>query len=405
MTHLKSGGRPCKQAKAKKPHPDFPLFPHATGRWAKKVKGQLRYFGKVADDPDGKAALEEWLRVKDDLLAGRRPRSKTEGEGLTVRDLLNRFLTAKKLAAEGGEITLRMFRDYHSTCRRVGDVFGMTPLVAHLTADDFQTLRATMAKTMGLSSIKTEIQKTRAIFNYAYNAGLIDRPIRYGPAFKAPSEKVLRRARRQNGPRMFDRDEVRALLAAAGPTLRAMILLGVNCGFGNSDCATLPRASVDLEAGWVTHPRPKTGADRRCPLWPETVAALRVVYANRPEPKDPANAGLVFVTEHGEPFVRLCGKPAAKSSTPASWTDSVQSVFYKALKATGLQGSRRGFYALRHTFRTVADEALDQVACDYIMGHVRDDMASVYRERIATTRLLAVSEHVRRWLFEAEETR
>ncbi len=325
--------------------------------------------------------------------------------GKEGEDLAPLLEQAKKLAAEGGEITLRMFRDYHSTCRRVGDVFGMTPLVAHLTADDFQTLRATMAKTMGLSSIKTEIQKTRAIFNYAYNAGLIDRPIRYGPAFKAPSEKVLRRARRQNGPRMFDRDEVRALLAAAGPTLRAMILLGVNCGFGNSDCATLPRASVDLEAGWVTHPRPKTGADRRCPLWPETVAALRVVYANRPEPKDPANAGLVFVTEHGEPFVRLCGKPAAKSSTPASWTDSVQSVFYKALKATGLQGSRRGFYALRHTFRTVADEALDQVACDYIMGHVRDDMASVYRERIATTRLLAVSEHVRRWLFEAEETR
>lgn len=405
MTHLKSGGRPCKQAKAKKPHPDFPLFPHATGRWAKKVKGQLRYFGKVADDPDGKAALEEWLRVKDDLLAGRRPRSKTEGEGLTVRDLLNRFLTAKKLAAEGGEITLRMFRDYHSTCRRVGDVFGLTPLVTQLTADDFQTLRASMAKTMGLASIKTEIQKTRAIFNYAYNAGLIDRPIRYGPAFKAPSEKVLRRARRQNGPRMFDRDEVRALLAAAGPTLRAMILLGVNCGFGNSDCATLPRASVDLEAGWVTHPRPKTGADRRCPLWPETVAALRVVYANRPEPKDPANAGLVFVTEHGEPFVRLCGKPAAKSSTPASWTDSVQSVFYKALKATGLQGSRRGFYTLRHVFRTVADEALDQVACDYIMGHVRDDMASVYRERIADDRLLAVTKHVRRWLLETEETR
>ncbi len=44
-----------------KPHPDFPLFPHATGRWAKKVRGRFCFFGKVADDPKGEKALELWL--------------------------------------------------------------------------------------------------------------------------------------------------------------------------------------------------------------------------------------------------------------------------------------------------------------------------------------------------------
>jgi hypothetical protein len=38
----------------------------------------------------------------------------------------------------------------------------------------------------------------------AYEAGLIDRPVRYGPSFKKPSKKVLRKARNDKGPRMFE---------------------------------------------------------------------------------------------------------------------------------------------------------------------------------------------------------
>ncbi len=40
-------------SKTKKPRPDFPLFAHQRGYWAKKVSGQIRYFDKVADDPKG----------------------------------------------------------------------------------------------------------------------------------------------------------------------------------------------------------------------------------------------------------------------------------------------------------------------------------------------------------------
>jgi hypothetical protein len=63
----------------------------------------------------------------------------------------------------------------------------------------------------------------------------------------------------------------------------------------------------------------------------------------------------------------------------------------------------RGFYSLRHVFETIGGDSRDQVAVDFIMGHVREDMASIYRERVSDDRLRAVVDHVHGWLFAPAE--
>ena len=377
---------------AKRPYPDFPLYQHRSGQWAKKIRQKTHYFGADAD-----AALRKYLEQRDDLQAGRTPR--VQGDGLTVRDLCNRFLTQKKSMADSGELSPVTFRDYFATCERICESFGKTRLVTDLAADDFERLRSGVAKTRGLVGIGNAVRQTRIIFKYGYDAGLIDRPIRFGPGFATPAKSKLRKERQSKPLRMFEATELRSLLNAAKQPLKAMILLAVNCGFGQSDLANLPQAAIDLDGGWANFPRVKTGIERRCSLWPETVAAVREAIALRPTPKDAADSELVFITKYGSRWVRI----GLKSSI-----DSIGLQFQKLIKQLKLERTGRSFYALRHSFATVAGESRDQIAVNHIMGHsggAADDIPGRYRERIGDERLVAVVEHVRQWLFPAKESK
>jgi integrase len=371
------------RSKPAKPYPEFPLTAHPAGQWCKKIRGKLHYFGPWAD-PD--AALTKYLEQKDDLHAGRKPRPDTVA--LTVKDVANAFLNAKADSRDVGELSPRTWDEYHDACELLVSQLGKSRLVADLDPEDFSNLRKHMARKWGPTRLGNVIQRIRCVFKFAGDNNLIGKLPCYGQGFKRPSKKTLRLNKAKKGAMLFTAEEIRRLLDKAGVQMKAMILLGINCGFGNADCGNLPLTALDLDRGIIDYPRPKTGISRRCPLWPETVAAVREVLAHRPTPKDRADAGLVFVTR--------CGQSWSKVSS----TGLLSRLTSRLLRELGING-RKGFafYALRHTFRTVADEAKDQPAADYIMGHEVPHMSSVYRESISDERLRAVTEHVRQWLF------
>jgi integrase len=400
------------KATAKLRNPEFPLSIHkGQERWCKKVRRVVHYFGKIADDPQGIAAEELWLEQKDDLIAGRVPRAKADTEALRVGDLCNEFLDHKERLRDNGELSPRTFRGYYDTCAEVVEVLGRNRAVADLTPNDFGKVRAALAKTRGPVALGNEIQRVRSLFKFAFDQGLIVAPVRFGQSFAKPKMDVVRRAREahraKHGDRMFEAAEIRQLLdgttvqgedgksrtiPGASLALRAMILLAANGGLGQSDLAALPIRAVDLDEGWVDFARVKTAIPRRIPLWPETVEAIRQWLPRRPTAKDEADAGLLFLTRCGTPWVKI----SAEKGSPC---DSVGLEFGKLVRSMGLKRPRVAFYALRHGFETVAGETADQVAVDAIMGHVPQGMAGVYRERIGADRLRRVAEHVRAWLF------
>src|SRR5262249_49540353 len=176
---------------------------------------------------------------------------------------VNQFLNAKVASRDAGELTARSWQDYKDACDLIVSHFGKGRLVADLDPDDFAALRKKMAKRWGPGTLGNVINRMRVAFKYASDNGLIDRPVRYGSAFKRPSRKTLRIEKARKGPKLFTAEEVRQLLGAAGVQVKAMILLGINCGFGNADCGTLPQSALDLGRGLIDFPRPKTGIPRR----------------------------------------------------------------------------------------------------------------------------------------------
>ena len=173
-------------------------------------------------------------------------------------------------------------------------------------------------------------------------------------------------------------DELERLFAAASVVDTSLLLLGLNCGFGNTDIGTLKLCDIDLEAATVSHARPKTGVDRDFCLWPETIDVLRAYIKNhRGKPINDQVAELVFIGKRGNP---LCWEKIDEDGNYKR-SDSIKMRFRRLYEKAGLiRPYGRGFYCLRHTTGTVAGlGSNDFREVQAILGHRTIQIQNVYR--------------------------
>ncbi|MGE4004046.1 MAG: tyrosine-type recombinase/integrase [Planctomycetaceae bacterium] len=356
--------------KPKKPYPDYPLTAHRNGYWCKKIRRRIHYFGAVGDP---EAARKEYLRVRDDLQAGRTPT--TKGVVVTLASIINAYLEDAENRCNAGELSPLSFRDYWWSGEQMAAHFGRTVDPEKLTPADFAGLRHSLAARDAPGRLAKTVTVTRMIFRWAYETELLNTLPKFGPGFRSTSKRAARAAKAEAGGKLFTRDEIRRMLDRADGSFRAAILTAINTGMGNTDLSQLTVAAVDLDGGWINFPRPKTGVNRRIPLWRETVDALRETIASRPEPKGGRLSDRVFLTSRGSELVAV--------TDDGRRVDKLTIRFRHLLEDIRAARKGRGFYSLRHTFQTAADDAGDPLATPHVMGHVDSSTAGHYRERIA----------------------
>jgi hypothetical protein len=353
--------------KPEKPYPEYPLFAHASGQWAKKIRGRTHYFG-VWSDPQ--AAVTSYLEQRDYLHAGRTPPPKS----MTLADVLNAFVEGKKRSLEIGDIGQRAMDEYVQICDTISTL-GKERSFESIGSADLSRLRNMLAKGKRGQLVSPVTHKrlltwARMVFFHANEE--LGFNVRYKKSLKPPKIAKIREHRNLIGVRMFEADEIRTLLEDAPQPLRSMIWLGINCAFGPRDIIGLPSNKIDLDGGWHNFPRPKTHITRRCPLWQDTVEALREIA--------PAS-GSMF---NGRKWTRH--DIAYRFRRHAE-----QCEVYAPVTKT--------FYSLRRTFETIAKTAdVNQSVIDRIMGHERADMSEVYNQRTYDTMLTKCTDYVRKWL-------
>lgn len=242
---------------------------------------------------------------------------------------------------------------------------------------DYRQFLAENSK-IGVVTANLYISHVRMLFSWAEDI--------YG--LTHPRMGVLRKFRRnksvkKNHGRKQDRSaipwqELERLFAVADVVDSALLLLGLNCGFGNTDIGTLKLCDIDLEAGTVSHPRQKTGVSRNFALWPETVEILKMyLKEHRGQPANEKFAELVFVGAQGHPMCWERVDPDGKFRR----SDAIKNRFVRLYKKARLDRPYgRGYYSLRHSHATYIGLGSGDIReVQASLGHLTLSQQEVYR--------------------------
>ena len=168
------------------------------------------------------------------------------------------------------------------------------------------------------------------------------------------------------------------------------MLLGLNCGMGQTDISSLRIGEVSIEAARIIRKRTKTKVHSEFALWPLTVEMLKLHGNLNGKPND-----RVFLSKSGLPLVR-----EYFIDDKFKRTDAIRSAFFRLMKKTKIP-NHRGFYSLRKTAASEI-EIIDSAVTEMFLGHSEKGMKRHYAERDWNRLDVAIVELQRRFELDNE---
>lgn len=192
-------------------------------------------------------------------------------------------------------------------------------------------------------TVKTRLAVAKNFIDYCWKLELIqDRPRTIDDLAEVPVRK-----KKNTKIKVYTKEQIEAMLEDASPRQTLYILLGLNCGYTQSDISALEAEDLDLIAGVIDTTRKKTEAyevRQRHMLWKSTIEAIK---AGKKEGWIHSK-GRLILNAKGEPLLQ---EKLTKKGT-YSKNDSIRNSFNRVLARACVKGQ---FKMLRKTGATLLE--------------------------------------------------
>ena len=297
---------------------------------------------------------------------------------MTVEDALGRF--DRNISAE------QMFSPAHrATMESKCDMLRRSlPLSRPLRSIDKSEIRTIVrywtnrpksektGRQISASTVRNMVATLRQFLYWCDDEGIWQAPGRLAKTFAVDRRKLLtneERRRAANGVETFTLEELCKLWQTANEQRRLYTALGLNCGFAQTELATLRTWEIETdEAGVpvrIARERRKSEIHGEWTLWPETARLLKLRMDRTPANKE----DIVLLTRNGRPLVWYKGR---------SRIDSVAQTWGKLTAAAGVR--MLGFKHVRKTGSSLVEQ-IDPAATEMYLSHVEPGMKRAYVQR------------------------